>query len=106
MMLFNAILFYMGKLMYYDIMGKNKLGFEESPSACKCGKEQTMSHLLICPLLPEKCNQQGECPLAKLRERAQGSHSPPPLIEEQKKEKKRSPTFYMYLTRPARTPTL
>ena len=36
----------------------NKWGFEDGPTACECGEEQTMSHLLVCPLLPEQCNQQ------------------------------------------------
>ena len=30
-------------------------GYEDGEATCDCGEEQTMEHLLICPLLPEPC---------------------------------------------------
>ena len=30
-------------------------GYEDGEATCDCGEEQTMEHLLICPLLPDPC---------------------------------------------------
>ena len=32
-------------------------GLGDEQTACECGQEQTMEHLLVCPLLPEPCTQ-------------------------------------------------
>ena len=30
-------------------------GYDDGEATCDCGEEQTMEHLLICPLLPDPC---------------------------------------------------
>ena len=35
----------------YAEMGLN----EDGPTTCECGDEQTMKHLLVCPILPQPC---------------------------------------------------
>ena len=36
-----------------------KWGFnEDGQTACECGDEQTMTHLLVCPILPQPCTHE------------------------------------------------